>query len=83
MTGQSIARQFLTRATSLSFAATIQKKPALRVKWADHFGGSLADSHAVEGEEGDHDPSTDSNVSWSDRKKRDRMREKELLAKAK
>jgi hypothetical protein len=60
-------------------------KKSLRVKWVDHFGGDLSASKIIEGDdtqveqEADSDPS----VSWSDRKKRDRLREKELLAKAK
>jgi hypothetical protein len=61
-------------------------KKSLRVKWVDHFGGDLTASKILEGDdsqveqEADSDPSA---VSWSDRKKRDRLREKELLAKAK
>jgi hypothetical protein len=56
----------------------------MRVKWADHFGGNISASRILEGddsvvEEGESDPS----VSWSDRNKRDRLREKELLAQAK
>ena len=58
------------------------KKPSKRVKWADHFGRPICSQQTVEGEavEG---RKVDASVSWSDRKKRDRMREKELLAKAK
>ena len=58
------------------------KKTAKRVKWADHFGQPIKLEQTVEGEfvEGN---TVDSSVSWTDRKKRDRMREKELLAKAK
>jgi hypothetical protein len=37
----------------------------------------------VEGEEAEAQHHPDASVSWSDRKKRDRLREKELLAKAK
>ena len=58
-----------------------QKKSTKRVKWSDHFGGELSISKFVEGgevNETDHDTSG----SWSDRKMRDRLREKELLATA-
>ncbi|GAX15482.1 hypothetical protein FisN_8Lh217 [Fistulifera solaris] len=57
------------------------KKSTKRVKWSDHFGGELTVSKVVEGGEVvqfDNDTS----VSWSDRKMRDRLREKELLATA-
>jgi hypothetical protein len=61
-----------------------QKKALRKVKWADHFGGSLEEADM------DDTPDTaavesagDGNVSWTDRKKRDRLREKELLAQAK
>jgi hypothetical protein len=59
------------------------KKPSKRVKWADHFGGDLSVSKLVEGGDVEADQAVDSSVSWSDRKKRDRLREKELLAKVK
>mmetsp|Transcript_28174 Transcript_28174/g.79051 ORF Transcript_28174/g.79051 Transcript_28174/m.79051 type:complete len:811 (-) Transcript_28174:102-2534(-) len=59
------------------------KKQGKRVKWADHFGGDLtkarileADGHYDE-EDQDDDPAS---MSWSDRKRRDRLREKELLS---
>eukprot|EP00980_Cylindrotheca_fusiformis_P004039 scaffold880_cov132-Cylindrotheca_fusiformis.AAC.35 len=62
-----------------------QKKPSKRVKWSDHFGGNLSASKIIDGENsGDAETEgEDATVSWSDRKKRDRLREKELLAKAK
>ena len=55
-----------------------KKKPSARVKWADHFGGELADARLIEGENvvSEAQPSTE---SWSDRKKRDREKEKKLL----
>jgi len=60
------------------------KTASKRVKWADHFGGILTASQVIEGEEQPETvPAADVSVSWSDRKKRDRMREKELLANAK
>ncbi len=63
---------------------TAPKKTAKRVKWADHFGGSLTASQilAPDGLD-DVAQAKETNVSWSDRRKRDRLREKELLAKAK
>lgn len=60
-----------------------EKKTARRVKWADHFGGKIYTSQDDEGDEPEPQHVTDPNVSWSDRKKRDRLREKELLSKAK
>jgi hypothetical protein len=60
------------------------KKPEKRVKWADHFGGALSISQLVEdGETAEGENPIDASVSWTDRKKRDRIREKDLLAKAK
>lgn len=59
------------------------KRTALRVKWADHFGGKISVAQVVEAEDIEKLAPSESSVSWSDRKKRDRMREKELLAKAK
>jgi hypothetical protein len=63
----------------------VPKKSAKRVKWADHFGGSLDSARQIkdDGIESSHVAGDQANVSWSDRKKRDRLREKELLAKAK
>jgi hypothetical protein len=64
-----------------------QKKQSSRVKWSDHFGGNLSASKIIDSESaGAEDVAVageDSTVSWSDRRKRDRLREKELLAKAK
>lgn len=58
-----------------------------RVKWADHFGGTLDAFREIESNSGDQ-PNNEheaepGGASWQDRKKRDRLREKELLAKAK
>lgn len=62
-------------------------KQGKRIHWADKSGGSLSTSHVVEivddapvvrGGSGKFAGP----VSWSDRKKRDRMREKELLERA-
>jgi hypothetical protein len=61
------------------------KKPEKRVKWADHFGGPLSVSQLLvqDGETAEGEHPIDTSVSWTDRKKRDRIREKDLLAKAK
>ena len=64
-----------------------QKKQMKRVKWADHFGGTLTASKTIEGEGEDlhneEEATLDPSVSWTDRRRRDRLREKELLAQAK
>ena len=60
-----------------------KKKQKLRVKWQDHFGGVLTLNKVIDsdGEETKVDElAADGEVSWSDRKKRDRLREKELLS---
>ena len=68
-------------------SAVAKKKQSKRVKWSDHFGGNLTASRILEGEElqpqQEEDGADESSVSWSDRRRRDRLREKELLAKAK
>lgn len=53
------------------------------MKWSDHFGGALSKARVIDGEETSEEPHHDNSVNWADRKKRDRLREKELLAKAK
>jgi hypothetical protein len=62
-----------------------QKKQHLkRVKWNDHFGGNLTAAKIIEDGDGELEENEDeSSVSWSDRRKRDRLHEKELLDKAK
>lgn len=55
----------------------------MRVKWADHFGGQLSMAQEVEGELVENSSVQEAAISWSDRKRRDRLREKELLSKAK
>jgi hypothetical protein len=69
--------------TQSAKAALAKKQSNKRVKWADHFGDNLAKTKEIEGENTLGDGGPNGNVSWSDRKKRDRLREKELLAKAK
>lgn len=66
------------------FVSTDKKKSSRRVKWQDHFGGDLTAAKMID-EEGlqEEADSIDGSVSWSDRKRRDRIREKELLAKVK
>ncbi|KAL3918309.1 MAG: hypothetical protein SGILL_004301, partial [Bacillariaceae sp.] len=74
-----------SKTSEASKKAAAQKKQKKRVKWEDHFGGNLTtskileDADAADAAEHTDDPS----VSWSDRRKRDRLREKELLATAK
>lgn len=71
--------------------AALQAKPkkisTKRVKWSDHFGGSLEHAREIEGNRGEQPANSESDkdalVSWSDRSKRDRLREKELVAEAK
>ena len=61
-----------------------KKKSNNRVKWSDHFGGALESSRVIEGESvSASEPNVANAVSWTDRKKRDRAREKELLASVK
>lgn len=67
------------------FSSIVSKKSAKRVKWVDHFGGDLNSTRQIndDGDDSSKPAAGQPNVSWSDRKKRDRLREKELLAKAK
>jgi hypothetical protein len=72
-------------ATDSGTTSAQPKKASKRVKWADHFGGALSVAQSLGGEE-TADGATavaETSGSWSDRKKRDRLREKELLASAK
>lgn len=56
----------------------------MRVKWQDHFGGDLTASRIIEGNEvKPEENDSEESESWSDRRKRDRLREKELLSKVK
>jgi len=76
-----------SRSSSNSDSAGKKKSSSSnRVKWADHFGGELEAARFIEGEEivaSETPVSTPNSVSWTDRKKRDRAREKELLASVK
>ena len=70
----------------IGFLAPVpQKKQLKRVKWADHFGDPLSVSKIVEGDasQSSQEETPDGPVSWSDRRRRDRLREKELLAQVK
>lgn len=65
-------------------ASAPQKKTGKRLKWKDHFGGKLEAAKILEDDHTLRDENPEDEASnWSDRKKRDRLREKELLAKAK
>mmetsp|Transcript_3862 Transcript_3862/g.5705 ORF Transcript_3862/g.5705 Transcript_3862/m.5705 type:complete len:830 (+) Transcript_3862:2315-4804(+) len=68
-------------------ASKAKKTNNKRVKWADHFGGILERTREIEGKDGEQPMNNDGDApgtgSWADRKKRDRLREKELLARAK
>lgn len=54
-----------------------------RLKWKDHFGGKLEVSKIINDENLIDENTDETSGSWLDRKKRDRLREKELIAKAK
>jgi hypothetical protein len=74
--------------TSEQYPGPAKPKSNKRVKWADHFGGSLDAFQEIESNTGeqpnnDQEETEPGGASWQDRKKRDRLREKELLAKAK
>ena len=62
------------------------KNKGIRLKWKDHFGGKLTTSNTLEDGEtkaGDENESGLSGSAWKDNQKRDRIREKELVAKYK
>ena len=75
----------LANGDSSKLGVKVSKKTGKRLKWKDHFGGMLEASKILEEDHTfrDENPDEDTPGSWSDRKKRDRLREKELLAKAK
>lgn len=70
--------------------ASDMKKKNKRITWADTSGGSLSVSHKLESNEDvqkniEQEAKNEmhvGDVSWTDRKKRDRLREKELLSQA-
>ena len=72
---------------SIPLVTKPKKSSNKRVKWADHFGGNLVHAREIEGNRGEQpvssDLTKDAQGSWSDRSKRDRLREKELFAEAK
>mmetsp|Transcript_10086 Transcript_10086/g.11611 ORF Transcript_10086/g.11611 Transcript_10086/m.11611 type:complete len:871 (+) Transcript_10086:59-2671(+) len=62
------------------------KSKGMRLKWKDHFGGKLTFSNIPEEGEtkaGDANDIVSSGSAWKDRQKRDRIREKEIVAKYK
>ena len=71
------------RAPGTYLIVCLGKKASKRVKWADHFGIDLEKKANVDGAEENSGAEEKTEVSWADRKKRDRLREKELLAKVK
>jgi hypothetical protein len=79
----SVTKPHSTEAVTPTKAAKA-KGVSKYVKWADHFGGQLSASQLIDGDGTSTAVGTvESSVSWSDRKKRDRLREKELLSKVK
>lgn len=58
-------------------------KTLKRVKWQDHFGGKLEAKRTTDGIDVEGDDSTAKTHSSFDSKQRDRLREKELLARVK
>mgnify|MGYP005841597813 CR=1 FL=1 len=75
----------LTLWSCFSVSVGSKKSTKARVKWADHFGGNLMAAQVIDSVDTPSDGAKpeEASVSWTDRKKRDRLREKELLAKAK
>ena len=64
--------------------AAVSKKPAgTRIKWKDHFGGKLEAAKIISDETLLDEDAVETSGAWTDRKKRDRLREKELIAQAK
>lgn len=60
------------------------KKPGKRLKWKDHFGGKLEAAKVINSENVTlSDEIEEAAGSMADRKNRDRLRERELIAKAK
>lgn len=66
-----------------------KKSSNQRVKWSDHFGADLEASRIIEANQSavtdshEGQAAKEKTVPWSEYKKRDRLREKELLAQAK
>ena len=63
--------------------ATASKKSGRRLKWKDHFGGKLEAAKIIDDDNLIDADDDETSASWSDRKKLDSLREKELMAKAK
>ena len=68
-----------------SKTAVSSKSKGMRLKWKDHFGGTLSSTNIEDGETQADDENADesSGSAWKDRQKRDRIREKELVLKYK
>lgn len=62
--------------------SSVEPVKKLKVKWADMAGGPLTVSHGGSHDVNPQDPNSIPN-DWSDKKKRDKLKEKELLQKAK
>ncbi|VEU41305.1 unnamed protein product [Pseudo-nitzschia multistriata] len=70
--------------SSKKVGSILAKKTGKRLKWKDHFGGTLEASKILEDDHTLRDENPDEDISgFGDRKSRDRNRERELLAKAK
>ena len=71
-------------ATTSAMSSDSKSKPAKSVSWADQSGQALEQSHEFSGEQNPSEKTEKKAektlASWSERRKRDRMREKELLA---
>ena len=67
-----------------SIKAAAKKPAGKRLKWKDHFGGKLEAAKVINNENMTLSDETDEAAgSLADRKNRDRLRERELIAKAK
>lgn len=80
---ESTKTTHISKCSHFSRVVADKKGTAKRVKWSDHFGGALSVAKFLDGEEVVENEPHDASAVWLDRKKRDRMREKELLATAK
>ena len=71
-------------AATSAMSSNSKSKPVKSVSWADQSGQALEQSHEFSGEQNPSEKTEKKPektlASWSERRKRDRMREKELLA---
>ena len=74
----------LPAAATSAMSSNSKSKPVKSVSWADQSGQALEQSHEFSGEQNPSEKTEKKPektlASWSERRKRDRMREKELLA---